>query len=275
VTLLIDYFRTEDFSKSGGGLTSKQRSLVIVVMILLAYLGLGAIVYCYMLRLTFLDALYFAVCSSLTIGFGDITPTTTASQAVSVFYNTFGILNTGLAIAIARETIIESFEQALAERRKLHRQAHAKRGLRLTGHKFSSNAPSQMEPPISSNPSTPPPEGTPAMDPDMPLGKDKEEYVMRVESIQTETDTSERLVSWRQRLGLVTFSTRSERIPVAEALEGQDAMDIVQNRINETIDQVRKVDNNMVSGFKDQEREYNQFHQDMIKEKRKEFRIKV
>jgi hypothetical protein len=194
VTLLIDYFRTDDFSKSGSGLTGKQRSLVIVVMILLAYLGFGAIVYCFMLNLTFLDALYFAVCSSLTIGFGDITPTTTGSRVVSVFYNTFGILNTGLAIAIARETIVESFEGVV--RRKLPRQGDAKRAL------------------------------TP------------------------------------------TFSTRSESIPVTEALEGQD-------ETSETDDQVTKVDNNMVSEFEDEECEHNQFCQDMIKEEPKEFNAKV
>lgn len=281
VTLLIDYFRTSDFSKSGSGLTRKQRSLVIIVMILLAYLGFGALVYCYMIHLTFLDALYFAVCSGLTIGFGDITPTTTASQVFSVFYNTFGILNTGLAIAIARETIVESFEQsyrsrrhALAMRRRLHRQAHAthhhaKHGLWLTGHKFNSNAPSQMELPISSSPPTPFPEISSATDPDVALGKDEKENGTRDEVNQTGTDTNGRPVPWRQRSGMSTFSTRSESIPIAEALEDQDATDIVQDKTGETKDQAK------TAGFDHEERDYIQFRQDMIREERKEFKAKV
>jgi Ion channel len=145
-TLMIDYFRTSNFTKSGSGLTRKQRSLVIIVMVLLSYLGFGALIYCFMMEIHFLDALYFVVCSTLTIGFGDITPSNTGSQIFSIIYNTFGILNTGLAIAIARETVVEAFQQsyrnrrhALAARRKQHRHIHAKHhaskhGLWLAAH---------------------------------------------------------------------------------------------------------------------------------------------
>jgi hypothetical protein len=112
VTLIIDYWQTPEFAKCGSGLTRKQRALVIVVMILLTDLGFGALIYCFMMDIKFLDALYFSVCSILTIGFGDISPSTSGARVFSIFYNTFGILNTGLAIAIARETIIESFKQS-------------------------------------------------------------------------------------------------------------------------------------------------------------------
>ncbi|KIM33982.1 hypothetical protein M408DRAFT_88820 [Serendipita vermifera MAFF 305830] len=167
-TLIIDYLRTKDFTKSGSGLTRKQRSLVIIVMVLLTYLGFGALVYCYILGIAFLDALYFSVCSSLTIGFGDISPSTPGSQVFSVFYNTFGILNTGLAIAIARETIIEAFEQsyrnrkhAIMARRKMHREMHAKQhavkhGLWLTAHKVNDHLPVGTDIPVSPHPPTPP-----------------------------------------------------------------------------------------------------------------------
>ncbi len=39
LTLIYDLVRTEDFKHSGSGLTTKQRSLVIVVMTLLGYIG--------------------------------------------------------------------------------------------------------------------------------------------------------------------------------------------------------------------------------------------
>ena len=51
ITLLLDYFCTPNFAKSGSGLTRKQRSLVIIFMVLLADLAIGALVYCYLLDL--------------------------------------------------------------------------------------------------------------------------------------------------------------------------------------------------------------------------------
>lgn len=51
ITLLFDYFLTPNFAKSGSGLTRKQRSSVIVFMLLLADLAIGALIYCYLLNL--------------------------------------------------------------------------------------------------------------------------------------------------------------------------------------------------------------------------------
>ena len=50
-TLLLDYYRTPNFAKSGSGLTRKQRSLVIIFMVLLADLAVGALVYGYLLEI--------------------------------------------------------------------------------------------------------------------------------------------------------------------------------------------------------------------------------
>ena len=53
ITLLLDYFCTPNFAKSGSGLTRKQRSLVIIFMVLLAYLAIGALVYTYLLQIEY------------------------------------------------------------------------------------------------------------------------------------------------------------------------------------------------------------------------------
>jgi len=45
VTLVVDFVRTKNFGRNGSGLTEKQRSLVVAVMILLGYLALGSLVY--------------------------------------------------------------------------------------------------------------------------------------------------------------------------------------------------------------------------------------
>ena len=52
----------------GSGLTHRQRSLVIIVIILLAYMSLGSGVISVMLKITFIDALYFSTVSIETIG---------------------------------------------------------------------------------------------------------------------------------------------------------------------------------------------------------------
>ena len=50
ITLFLDYYCTPNFAKSGSGLTRKQRSLVIIFMVLLADLAVGALVYSYLLE---------------------------------------------------------------------------------------------------------------------------------------------------------------------------------------------------------------------------------
>jgi hypothetical protein len=51
--------------ESGSGLTTKQRTLAIVVMSLLLYIGVGAVVFALLEshQVTFSDALYFSVCT--------------------------------------------------------------------------------------------------------------------------------------------------------------------------------------------------------------------
>ncbi|EDR12585.1 tandem pore domain K+ channel [Laccaria bicolor S238N-H82] len=116
VTLLIDYAWTKNFSKSGSGLTHKQRSLVIIVIVLLCYIALGALVLSVMMKLNFIDALYLAVVSIETIGFGDLHPSSTASRVVICFYITFGILNLALAVALSREAVLEAVAINLQKR---------------------------------------------------------------------------------------------------------------------------------------------------------------
>lgn len=311
-TLTIDYVRTKDFTKSGSGLTRKQRSLVIIVMVLLTYLGFGAIVYCFIIEISFLDALYFSVCSSLTIGFGDISPSTSGSQVFSIFYNTFGILNTGLAIAIARETIVEAFEQsyrnrkhAIAARRKLHRELHAKHhsakhGLWLATNKVNDHLPEGTDIPVSSTPPTPPAEPSPAEEEkdqktsragspanstvEKEAGAEELEadpyHAEKIEEdVTKEGETAPDAVADKEPKEKPTLKKRhtgSKANEKAKSVdETQEVGDVVTDRREEAQEQVQKVDDNMVAGFGEEETEYIKFRQDMIKETKKEFRAKV
>ena len=80
------------FNFHAGFLSLKlQRSLVIIVMILLCWITLGGLVFSLLMQLSFIDGLYFTVVSIETIGFGDIHPTSTASRVFGVIYNRFAL----------------------------------------------------------------------------------------------------------------------------------------------------------------------------------------
>ncbi|KAG8794038.1 hypothetical protein FRC12_000750 [Ceratobasidium sp. 428] len=131
ISLAWDLYRTPEFARSGSGLTRKQRALVIIVMVLLCYIALGAMCYSFIMDLSFQNGLYFTVVSIETVGFGDIILTTTAGRVFSIFYNTFGIINLGLAVSTTRETIIESFENSYRKRRaERDRMKHARAQVR-------------------------------------------------------------------------------------------------------------------------------------------------
>ena len=84
-------------------------------MVLLVYIAFGALVNSLLIDLDFINGLYFTVVSIETVGFGDIVPDNTGSRVFMCFYIVFGILNLGVAVGVARETI---FEQLQARYRK-------------------------------------------------------------------------------------------------------------------------------------------------------------
>ncbi|ORY73112.1 hypothetical protein BCR35DRAFT_307383 [Leucosporidium creatinivorum] len=118
ITLIIDLVRTKDFRRYGSGLTEKQRSLVIAVMLFLCYVGLGSLCFSFLIpELSYIDSLYFTICTVSSVGFGDILPTSTGSRVFSFFYDVAGLVLLAFTIAIARETIIETFEASYRARR--------------------------------------------------------------------------------------------------------------------------------------------------------------
>ncbi|KAJ7150894.1 hypothetical protein C8R43DRAFT_887165 [Mycena crocata] len=128
LTLITDLMRTPDFENSGIGLTRRQRSLAIVVILLLCYIAFGALIHSILLGLNFIDAMYFTLVSIETIGFGDIKPHTTGARLFTCIYAACGILTIALAVGLTRETVLEGLEvgyrkrvQAVRQRRKVGR----------------------------------------------------------------------------------------------------------------------------------------------------------
>ncbi|KAF7338773.1 Tandem pore domain k+ channel [Mycena sanguinolenta] len=121
-TLITDLIRTPDFENSGSGLTRRQKSLVIIVILLLSYIALGALIYSFLLHLNFIDAMYFTLVSIETIGFGDIQPRTTGARLFTCIYAAFGIVGIALTVSLTRETVLEGLEVGYRKRVQLVRQ---------------------------------------------------------------------------------------------------------------------------------------------------------
>ena len=93
-------------------------------MLLLVYIAFGALVNSLLIRIDFINGLYFTVVSIETVGFGDIAPNNTSSRVFMCSYIIFGILNLGVAVGVARETIFEQLQNSYQERLARIRQKH-------------------------------------------------------------------------------------------------------------------------------------------------------
>ncbi|GAA5843546.1 hypothetical protein JCM9279_000788 [Rhodotorula babjevae] len=133
VCLFVDGLATQWYISGGTGISGKQRSLVVAFDFFIALILVGSVSYRYLIPdVTFLDTVYLCVQSLLTIGFGDVVPSTTGAQVFSLFFNTIGILTFALLVAFTRETALEAMqteykaqEQVLLNR--LSRRWHGER----------------------------------------------------------------------------------------------------------------------------------------------------
>jgi predicted permease len=63
------------------------------------------------------DALYFTFITALTVGYGDIVPTTGVTRAISVLTGFIGVIYVGLVVAVSTRAL----ELAVREERQLQR----------------------------------------------------------------------------------------------------------------------------------------------------------
>ncbi len=67
---------------------------------------------CYVEKLPFGDALYFAFITGLTIGYGDIVVKTPVGRILAVLIGFIGVLFSGLVIAVAVRALRESYQES-------------------------------------------------------------------------------------------------------------------------------------------------------------------
>jgi voltage-gated potassium channel len=86
---------------------------VVRGVLLILGLGLLACVLVIVLAegLSFGQALYFVMITGLTVGYGDIIPTTAWGQVASVVAGMIGVVNVGIIVAVANRSLARVVEE--------------------------------------------------------------------------------------------------------------------------------------------------------------------
>ncbi|KAI9780275.1 MAG: Potassium channel [Geoglossum umbratile] len=98
-------------------LTISQRTLMLQTISFLVYLLSGAAVFAHVEGWKFLDAVYWADFTLLTVGIGDIVPTTHRGRALLFPYAIGGILILGLVIGSIRSLVLEKGKKRMGVRK--------------------------------------------------------------------------------------------------------------------------------------------------------------
>ena len=106
-------------------LTAPQRTLMLQTMAFIAYLLLGALVYSKLEGWEYLDAVYWADVTLLTVGQGDFHPSTAVSRGLLFPFSIGGILMVGLVVGSIRSLILERGKEKMAARIVEKRRSNA------------------------------------------------------------------------------------------------------------------------------------------------------
>lgn len=79
-------------------LTDDQRTLILQMTALVAWLLIGAAIFQRIMSISFADALYFCDITVLTLGFGDVTPQTATGKGLVWPYAVIGVIMLGLVV---------------------------------------------------------------------------------------------------------------------------------------------------------------------------------
>ncbi|RDW85639.1 putative potassium channel [Coleophoma crateriformis] len=109
-------------------LTMSQRTLMLQTISFLVYLLAGASVYAHIESWQYLDAVYWANFTLLTIGIGDYSPTTHLGRALLFPFAIGGIIILGLVIGSIRSLVLERGKEKMGSRMvEKHRRVLLKR----------------------------------------------------------------------------------------------------------------------------------------------------
>jgi voltage-gated potassium channel len=82
---------------------------------LLALIMAGAVAISATEKVSFGKAVYFAFITGLTVGYGDIVPSTAIGQIIAVLLALVGILFTGVVVAVAVQSVRHAWEETQSQ----------------------------------------------------------------------------------------------------------------------------------------------------------------
>lgn len=110
------YGANKGYYKKDFNLTPSQRTLMLQTMSFVAYLLLGALVYSKIEGWEYLNAVYWADVTLLTVGLGDFSPQTNIGRGLMFPFAIGGILIVGLVIGSIRSLVLERGQEKLGAR---------------------------------------------------------------------------------------------------------------------------------------------------------------
>jgi len=121
---------------------------MLQTLMFFSYIGLVALIFCKAEQTTYVDALYFEVVTTLTIGFGDMTPHTTAFKVLTFPFTVIGI--TLLALNVT------SIVRLLADRSRRRKISMKKQLKKRERKRIDEQKKAQKEEPDNTEPATRP-----------------------------------------------------------------------------------------------------------------------
>ncbi len=82
-----------------------------VLIALLALIATGAALISIAEGINYWEALYFTLITGLTVGYGDVAPTTVLGRIVSVLIALIGLLFFGIVVAVANRAVAKALEE--------------------------------------------------------------------------------------------------------------------------------------------------------------------
>ncbi|KAF9408860.1 Potassium channel [Podila epigama] len=110
--LTIDWYR----GFPSAGLSATLKALIISSFVMTIVIIIGAAIYSTLENWTFDDAVNFCIVSFATIGYGDLSPKTSAGRIIFFFYGLLGISSLGFFVVSLRNAVIEQFQWRLVDR---------------------------------------------------------------------------------------------------------------------------------------------------------------
>lgn len=94
-----------------------NRHLCVVYLLLLAFVMAGSAAISFAEKVSFGKAVYFSLITGLTVGYGDIVPTTGIGQIISILLGFVGILTMGIVVAASVESVRRAWEDTEGQKK--------------------------------------------------------------------------------------------------------------------------------------------------------------